>query len=153
METSNSIRDLKLSDEEIHFSFIKGETIIDTISLDIGINLIIEKFLKLDIPVEAEVEHASNYIEDQLMTNKKFVNSDESLRCCNSLLAEVLNISKHSMVTKPMLEDVFNKYVEYIEGEPEHILGITFTKEKFVTLFLVRDIMYYLKFEAIEICK
>lgn len=116
-----------------------------------GFEYIINAFFHHEIPILGNVEHATNYIEDELMRNENFVNHDESLFTSNKVLADMLGVKNKGVFTRDDIELVFNKYADFIKGEPERVLEIEFSKEKFVIIYLIRDIMYYLKFKEITI--
>lgn len=144
-------RELKLGKEHLTFILTDENGEREEISVHTGYKYLINTFVKGDIPSEAEVERASNYFEDEIMKDKKLVNHNEALIINSDEIADIFGIKETKTVTKAEFEFEFNKYADFVEGEPEHILGIEFTLEKFVQLYIVRDILYYLKFSEIVI--
>jgi len=150
-ETTTRIRKIKLEKDNLHFQFISNGVLQNEVTLKAGFEYITKTYFLHDIPTVPEVELASNYFEYDLTDQKIVVNNNELLTCSNEILTDLLGVKSKIIFTRDQIEEFFNKYTDYVEGEPMHALQIEFTKEKLSVILLIRHIMYYLNFTQIEV--
>jgi len=144
-------RILSIEDEVLHFQYLENEELKDEILLKTGFRYLAETFFRNDIPTEAETEYAINYIEDELMSNKKLRNNNETLISADEKIAELFrkNGLDKNEFSRQEIENLFNSYAYVIMGKPSSLLPVNTTREDFALLLALREIMHHLNFEKI----
>lgn len=145
------IRTLKVASDSLDFEYISNGISQGAKSIKGGKDYILSTFFTSEYPTEKDITKALNYLEYELTTDKKLVNDNETLKCENPILKALLQGAGKSTIDRAYVEEVFNKYVDCSTGEPAHMLGIEFTKEKLAVIVVVRVVMYYLSFNDITI--
>lgn len=145
------IRTLKVATDSLDFEYISNGMLQDTKSIKGGKEYILSTYFMDEYPTEKDITKALNYIEYELTADKTLMNNNETLKCENPILKELLKEAGKTTVDRNYVEEVFNKYVDCSTGEPAHLLGIEFTKEKLAVIVVVRVVMYYLGFNEISI--
>ena len=153
MKNTQAIREIKLENESLQFLFINNQSSAKQVSCATGTNYITTKFFASEYPNDRDMEKALNDIEDKFTEHKELKNNNETLICQNIVLAEMLGVKEKTTVSKEIVEEVFNKYVDCAFGEPASILGIDYSAKKLALILLVRTTMYYLGFNEITISK
>jgi hypothetical protein len=151
----SNIRLLNIEKEKLKFVFIKEKKVETIIELNLGFEAISEKFFRHNIPTANEVEFAINLIEDELMSNKKLINHNETLICMdeNSVKTFAQNKKGQNIFTRQYIEDIFSQYAYYSMGGPLSEEARDITREYFANVLIVREIMHHLDFREIEIIK
>ncbi|MBS2100055.1 hypothetical protein [Carboxylicivirga linearis] len=146
-------RRLQIGQDYIQFDFIQNNSIEKEMKLKIGYDFIIQKFFRHDVPNEAEIEYAINYIEDELMSNKALLNVEDELTTKDTAMMDLfrkngLNESKYD---RQRVEDLFNQYAYIIMGASPVISGIDINKKDIAVILVLREIMHHLNFKSIEL--
>lgn len=152
MKTVEKMRVLTIGAEVVTFDFFAENGIQSTITLPIGSEQMVRKYLKHEIPTEAETEYAINYIEDELMSKKELKNQGEVLVYNDPDVHEILqkNGMEGNSISRKTIESIFTEYAYIVMGRPAS-LGITeFNALDFATLLLLREITHHLNFEEIK---
>lgn len=155
METTiKKTREISLENDTLDFTFLENDIKLEAISLQAGPSYISDSIFSGEYPTEGEIEKALNHIEYAFTSHKKELkNNGETLQCKSSVLAEILNIDEKEAVTREVVDEAFDRYIDCAYGEPEAILGIYYTVSKLATLMIIRSVMFYLGFESIEITR
>ncbi|WP_282035813.1 hypothetical protein [Saccharicrinis aurantiacus] len=151
MKENKTIREVKIENNTLQFLF-RG-AIENDISCNTGSAYVTNTYFSSEYPNSAEIERALENIEIEFSKHKELRNNNETLICNNSVLAEMLSVEEETVISRNILEEVFNKYIDCACGEPAHILGIDYSVEKLSLIILVRTIMYYLGFNEITVSK
>ncbi len=150
---SINTRVLNIDKQSLSFEYKKEDALQKVIELPLGYEAISSKFFKSSMLTEAETEYAINYIEDHLMSNKEFINHQETLESKSKSIADVL--SKNGLLqgehSRKTIEDLFNNYARIVMGTPSTLMDIEITKDDFATLLVLREVMHHLNFESISI--
>lgn len=122
-------------------------------SVKIGWDYVATRFVKSQIPSEAEVEYAINYIEDELMKDMKLVNTQylnlvTSQKDFVELLGQKGNTVEYST---DEIEKEFTKYALLSMGRSPVVDGISLNNKRYILLLVIREILHHLKFRSIKI--
>ncbi len=155
METTiKKTREISLKNDTLDFTFFENDIKLETITLQSGPSYISDSIFCGEYPKEGEIEKALNHIEYAFTSQKKALkNSGEVLVCKSSVLAEIMTIDEKEIVSREVVDEAFDRYIDCAYGEPEAILGIYYTVSKLATLMIIRSAMFYLGFESIEITR
>lgn len=143
----------RLEKENLSLRFLNEGSVLHDITLKAGHEFISKTFFTSEYPTESEIEKALNHIEYEITAHKALKNDKDVLVCANKTLAEILNVSVSSIVTRETVEEAFDKYIDCAYGEPAFLLQIDYSVEKLSIIMLVRSIMYYLGFDKIQIAQ
>lgn len=119
-----------------------------------GINSLVSRFFKHEIPTEADIEYAITEIEDQIESRKELVHEgDETLICRDSFLFEAFGLDSSTDVSLSIqdVEDEFTKYALLSMGQSPVLAQVTMNHEKYMTILIVREILNHLKFSEITL--
>ncbi len=144
-------REIILESHCLRFLFQEGDTTTKEVELKAGLDQLQRTFFHSKEPTEQEVENAINHIEEELTKTHGIANNNERLTCHLRIASELLTNGDQGVVSREQVEEIFNRYADYITGEPASILNIHFDQEQFVALLLIREVMYHLNFHEIEL--
>ena len=147
-------RIVSMSDAHVSFDFFRDGGLQKTISLEMGINSLVSRFFKHEIPTEADIEYAITEIEDQLESRKEIVNEgDEMLICRDASMREAFGLDSNTEVILSIqdVEDEFTKYALLSMGQSPVLAQVTMNHEKYMTILIVREILNHLKFLEITL--
>jgi hypothetical protein len=152
-EELSNIRIVSIGKEELRFLYLDGEKQSKEVLLKAGYEYISKTFYKHDIPTEAEVEYAINFIEDELMSEKSLLNNNERFLCLDQAVLEILQKNNESkeLYSSRDIENIFSGYARLSMGEPISRSGLQTTREDFAIILILREIMHHLKFKEIHI--
>ncbi len=145
-------RIVNFEDEILRFQFVENDDFKDEILLKAGFRFLAKTFFRNDIPTEAETEYAINYIEDELMSNKKLLNNNETLFTSDEKVADLFhkNGIDKTEYTRQEIESLFNAYASVVMGKPSSLIPVKITREDFALLLTLREIMHHLDFKSIK---
>ncbi len=150
---SINTRILNIDKLTLSFEYKIEDSVQKAFELPLGYEFIASKYFKSTMPTEADTEYAINFIEDHLMSNKEFINHQETLESKSKSIADVL--SKNGLLqgkqSRKTIEDLFNNYARIVMGTPSTLMDIEITKEDFATLLVLREVMHHLNFESLSI--
>ena len=145
-------RIVNIDDRKIEFIYIKNRSIAKRIELDFGIKIIEEKYFKSDVPSEADVEYAINFIEDGLMSNEELVNDEDELYMDDKFMRGILNReNENKEMTRQEIEEIFTTYALVSMGRSPVYDDVEMNKEKYAKLLILREIMHHLNFTRINL--
>lgn len=146
-------RIVQITNETILFHYIQNQTLTKTIKLNIGIQTITSKYFTKEVPTEAEVEYAINDIEDELMSSKDLVGSNEKLYTNDGFIIEIVKASEKTItnVSRQVIEEIFTKYALVSMGRSPTYDDIKMNKEKYAGLLILREILHHLNFTDLGI--
>jgi len=143
-----------LEKDENYLNFFKysNDKLIKLNKLHIEWSYIIDKFIKSDIPSEAEIESSINYIEDALMDDLSLVNSNDlNLYTDDDELKNILVVDEKKLeFTKDDIEREFTKYALLSMGRSPVLSDVEMDQKKYIALLVVREILNHLKFSSIR---
>jgi hypothetical protein len=136
--------------EKLIFQFFNHGQKQDEIVLNSGYELVANTYFKNDIPSEEETEYAINFIEDELMSNKKLVSNNEELVIQSQIVEEVFHkyTINQKVIQRQEIEDLFSKIARVVMRKYA-TEGLEITRESFAVLLLIREITHHLKFNYI----
>ena len=146
-------RIVQITNETILFHYIQNQTLTKTMKLNIGIQTIMSKYFTKEVPTEAEVEYAINAIEDELMSSKDLVGSNERLYTNDGFIIEIVKASEKTItnVSRQVIEEIFTKYALVSMGRSPIYDDIKMNKEKYAGLLILREILHHLNFTDLGI--
>ncbi len=142
---------LVMDNETISFLFIDNGRLMKDIELPLGAERIIRDFFRRDVPSEAEVEYAINFIEDELMSDKDLVNDGEKLYLPGEMTA-LLNLreEKDESLSKQTVEEIFTTYALVSMGPSPVYDSVDMNRENYAKLLVLREILHHLNFEDLH---
>lgn len=152
-QTAGTIRLLHIGSETATFQRRENNTLTQEITLETGYRYLVDKFFKQEIPGDAETDYAINYIEDQLMSDRNLLHTNEQLVSSDKLLIELFrkNELRADSYSRQNVEELFSRYARVIMGAPASELNATITRTDFAILLLLREIMHHLGFKTISL--
>ena len=152
-QTAGTIRLLHIGSETATFQRRENNTVTQEIKLETGYRYLVDKFFKQEIPTDAETDYAINYIEDQLMSDRNLLHTNEQLVSSDKLLIELFRKNEllADSYSRQNVEDLFSRYARVIMGAPASELNTPITRTDFAILLLLREIMHHLGFETINL--
>ncbi len=152
----NSYIYLERLEPDINFHLINGKerNLID--SLRIGWDFLVSQFIHHDIPSEAEIEYAINYIEDELMKNPSLVNSDDLSLYCNDKVYQNLQGKKSGSIrefSKQDIEALFTRYALLSMGRSPVYDHVDMNAGEYMALLVIREILNHLGFESVRVMR
>nr|WP_321451886.1 hypothetical protein [uncultured Carboxylicivirga sp.] len=155
MNKQNNIRKLFIEEDVIRFQILEKNSLIDELSLPIGYNYIRSTYFKHELPTEAEIEYAINYIEDELMSNKALLNTNDQLISADE---NIVNLFRKNGLTelryaRQRVEDLFNQYAYIVMGASPVISGIEVNQQDVAIILILREILHHLDFDSIQLAK
>lgn len=146
----NNICVLLIEKETLTFDFQNSEQQNDEVVLKAGYQHISDTYLKGHIPSEAEVEYAINYIEDELMSNKLLINTNEELIVKSQIAKGVFQkyITFSKTLSRDEIERLFNRLARAVVSKDSSDF-LTLNSLDFAIVLLLREITHHLKFSQI----
>ncbi|WP_320052982.1 hypothetical protein [uncultured Acetobacteroides sp.] len=145
-----SSRVLYVEKEKLTFQFFSNGQKQDEVVLNAGYQLIADRFFKSNIPTEGETDYAINFIEDELMSNKKLVGDNEGLAILSPIVEEVFRkyAINQPTIQRQEIEDLFSLAARVVMSRhlPE---GLELNSVNFAVILLLREISHHLKFTHI----
>ena len=146
-----SARYVHIGEQKVSFlSFSEGR-LIHSENLPIGVQILIDRFIKNDIPTEAEIEYTITEIEDQLMARPVLKNKDQHLVINDELIASAFNLpkGKHQSFSKQEIESVFTEYAMLSMGRSPVLSQVEMDQQYYVGILILREILHHLYFDSV----
>ena len=142
---------LVMEHETISFLYIDNGRLIKNSELPLGSERIIRDFFKRDVPSEAEVEYAINFIEDELMSDKDLINGGEKLYLPGEMTT-LLNLreEKDESLSRQTVEEIFTTYALVSMGRSPVYDSVDMNRENYAKLLVLREILHHLNFEDLR---
>jgi len=129
-----------------------NQSITKKIRLDFGYETIAGKYFKKDIPGEAEVEYAINFIEDELMSHEELVNDGDALYIDEKFMMDLIKPENGTrVITRQEIEEIFTKYALVSMGRSPIYDNVEINKERYAKLLILREIMHHLDFMCVNL--
>jgi len=151
---------LHMSDE---YSFIaQGADMVKPEKLwvfDIGKERTARDFFKHNPPTPAEVENAIQVVEDEIMSLHRLLIATPDLYTLDESVYEIAKLTvstgseKKIILSRPDMEQVFNRLAAIISGRPASQDVLPTTNSFAATLLILREVMHHLGFMNITVLK
>ena len=151
---------LHMSDE---YSFIaQGADMVKPEKLwvfDIGKERTARNFFKHNPPTLAEVENAIQVVEDEIMSLHRQLIATPDLYTLDESVYEIAKLTvstgseKKIILSRPDMEQVFNRLAAIISGRPASQDVLPTTNSFAATLLILREVMHHLGFMNITVLK
>lgn len=144
---------LHIGRRQVVFSFVKNSALQHAITLNTGTGQIAVDFFRSEIPGEAEVENAINFIEDELMAHADIRNKKEKLYNADAFLAEHFHVTTSAprQLSIQTVEDEFTQYALLSMGRSPALSSVQMDKEKYAGILILREILHHLDFTAVTV--
>lgn len=142
-----------IESRSLTFQFQKNGQKDHLITLDFGYSEISDKYFKHDIPNDAEIEYAINFIEDQLMSKKELLGPKGGMLISDETLIGILrkNQLTGSQFQQQDIESLFSQYARVIMGAPASELGTEIKTEDVAIILILREVVHHMDFKQIRI--
>lgn len=142
---------LNLEENKITFHLLGDNNPKSKIILKMGYRTIAQLFFKQNIPTEAEMDYAINFIEEELMRDRRLIGEKGELLTSFEPLAEIFrkNNLLDKTISRRRVEDLFTAYAEVIMGARTSLWQAEITAEDVALILLMREIMYHLDFQVL----
>ncbi len=145
---------MKKEDSYIIFSEQEGDSLRETGRARIDWNHVAEKFIRSEIPTEAEIEWAINYIEDELMSDPALVNHKGlNLYTDDKELIRIFHLEEAELTeyTKEHIEEKFTQFALLSMGRSPVYSDKSMNHTEYLALLVIREILNHLGFESLRI--
>ncbi|MCA9637983.1 MAG: hypothetical protein KC420_18270, partial [Myxococcales bacterium] len=112
------------------------------------------RFVRHEVPTEAEVEHAINFIEDELMKASEIRNSEgRGLVSDEPVLRAVFGRERDAPRTwsREEVEGLFTRYARISMGWPRGRDGLVVDAREYLALLVVREVLHHLDYRSITV--
>jgi hypothetical protein len=146
-------RELRFEDKSIIFILAQGGKVSAETRLDLGPEVISTRFFKHDIPTEAEVEAAINYIEDELMSDSSLICGGEGLVTADEGVARALGLEPglSRFYPRQEVEELFTEYALVSMGRSPALSGVTMEPRAFARILALREVLHHLNFGGLTV--
>ncbi len=143
---------LQMQDKNIVFQFTVNN-IPEQYALNLNYKELATRFFSQEIPSEAELEYAINFIEDELMRETALHNRKSRLVTNDTAILELFenNGRRVPILSRQNIEDIFSTYARVVRGTPAASLQVNAKRNDFALLLLIREIMHHLGFAWLEL--
>lgn len=144
---------LKIEKEVLTIQFWKDNRIARQFTLKAGYKRISDTFFKQNIPTEAEIDSAINFIEDDLMSDRELLGRKGYLFTSGKKLVGIFHkngLNEHTY-SRQNVESLFAQYARVMMGAPSSELNAEITREDVAILLVLREVMHHLDFEELRI--
>ncbi|MCK3685093.1 hypothetical protein [Maribellus sp. YY47] len=139
---------IKFENEVLSFQLINATQAERRITLNLGYRTVAETFFKHLIPNEAEIDHAINFIEDEIMRHNELFEANDTLFTSDNKVVGIFSKNGLSDLhySRQTTEDLFSSYARVIMGAPASLLNAEITRDDVAIILILREVMHHLGF-------
>ncbi|WP_392559956.1 hypothetical protein [Orbus mooreae] len=140
----------------VSIKFTENSTILlncvgGNITLNIGYQTLINKYIKASLPTPYETENIIMIIEDEIARVAVTLPTINKLVSDDSHLKEMINyLHSGNSITTTQVELLFNQFADVISGSPMPV-NLPNTLSFIVILIIVRELLHHLNIEGVEV--
>jgi exopolyphosphatase/pppGpp-phosphohydrolase len=113
-------------------------------------------FFKHEPPTPLEIEHAIEYIEDELLRIRESVESGSNLYTTDEGIRQIATVSgiddqREAALGRDLIEKTFDRLTALAMGRPVTQDGIPTNPEFVAALLILREFMHHLQFSSITV--
>lgn len=145
---------LSVEDEHTVFTALVDGRAAKRTALPWSWETVCRRFVRHEIPTEAEVEYAINFIEDELMKSPELRNLDGlDLVSDDPVLRAVLHAERDGSRTwsRDDIEGLFTRYARISMGRSPVYDDLVVDAREYLALLVVREILHHLDYASITV--